>query len=138
MGDGYLAELLHLLFSLLLFFPQFPFAGDVATIAFGGDVLGDGSDGLARDDLTADGALDGHFELLFGDDVFEFFADGAPLGFGFRAVDEAGKGVDGLFVDADLEFDDVALFVTVEFVIKGAVAAGDGLEFVVEVGDDFV
>lgn len=81
MGDGDLAELLHLFLPLLLFFPQFSFTGDVATVALRCDVFGEGADGLARDDFAADGPLDRHFELLFGDDVFEFFADGAPLGF---------------------------------------------------------
>ena len=108
LGDVDLADLFHFLFALFLLFPELALAGDVAAVAFGGDVFGDGADGFAGDDFAADGGLDGDFEELLRDDFFELGADGAPFGFGFGAVDEAGEGVDGLFVDADFEFDDVA------------------------------
>lgn len=58
--------------------------------------------------------------------------------FRLGAVDKAGECVDGLFVDADFQFDNVAFAVAVGLVVEGAVAAGDRLELVVEVGDDLV
>src|SRR5688500_20380588 len=49
-------------------------AGDVAAVALGGDVLAEGVDGGAGDDLAADGALDGDLELLLGDCLGEALA----------------------------------------------------------------
>ena len=132
------ADLLHPLLTFFLLFPQFSFTGDVAAVAFCSDVLGDGADGFACDDFTADRCLDGDFELLHRDDFDEFFADGAAFAFSFGAVDEAGEGIDRLFIDADLKFDDVAFLIAIEFVIKRAVAACDRFEFVIEVGDDLI
>ena len=138
LGDGDLADLFHPLFSLLLLFPELSFPGNVAAVALGGDVFREGREGFSGDDFSADGGLDGDFKLLTGNDFLELFADGAPFGFGFAGMDEAGEGVDGLFVDLDFELDDGADLVFIEFVVKGAVPFGDRFEFVVEVGDDFV
>ena len=88
--------------------------------------------------FAADGCLDGDFELLHGDHFDEFFADRASFAFGFGAVDEAGEGIDGLFIDADFELDDIADLVFFKFVIERAIAAGDRFEFVIEIGDDLV
>ncbi len=88
--------------------------------------------------FAADRCLDGDFELLHRDDFDELFADGAPFAFGFGAVDKAGEGIDRLFIDADFEFDDVADFIVVKFIIERAVAAGDRFELVVEIGDDLI
>jgi hypothetical protein len=62
-------DLLHLLLALLLLFPELALARDIAAIALGGDILGDGAQGLPRDDLAADGGLDGDLELLHRDDL---------------------------------------------------------------------
>ena len=51
------ADALHALFAFFLFLEQFSFARHVAAVALGGDVLADGLDGLAGDDLAADGCL---------------------------------------------------------------------------------
>ena len=66
LGDGDFSELLHALFAFLLLFEEFALAGDVAAVALGGDVLAEGADGGARDDLRAQGGLDGDGELLGG------------------------------------------------------------------------
>src|SRR4051812_16123722 len=53
------ADALHPLFSFFLLLQQFAFAGDVASVAFGGDVFAQRGDAFARDDFAADGGLDG-------------------------------------------------------------------------------
>ncbi len=118
-----LADLLHLLLPLLLLFPEFALAGDIAAIAFCGDVFGDGADRFSGNDLAADRRLDRHFEELLRDHLHQLCADRPPFLFGFSAVDEAGEGIDRLFVHSDLEFDDIAFFIVIELIIEGAVAA---------------
>ena len=60
------ANFLHALFALFLFFEEFALAGDVAAVAFGGDVLAEGADCRAGNDLGTNGGLDGDGELLGG------------------------------------------------------------------------
>ena len=64
----------HLLFALFLLLQQLLFPGDVAAVALGQHVLAHGADGLAGDDLAADGGLDGHLEELAGDVVLQLFS----------------------------------------------------------------
>ena len=53
---GYLpCRFAHALLALFLLVEEFAFAADVAAVALGDDVLTDGGDGLACDDLGADG-----------------------------------------------------------------------------------
>ena len=128
----------HALFALFLLFEEFALAGDVAAVAFGGDVLSEGADGRSRDDLGADGGLDGDGELLGWDDVHQDFADLPAAGFGFAPVDDAGEGFDDFAVDEDVQPDEVFGLVARGFVVHGGVAAGDAFESVVEVDEDFV
>src|SRR5436190_12334657 len=81
--DG--AEGFHALFPFLLFLEQLAFAGDVAAVAFGGDIFAQGADGFAGDDLAADGPLDGHGVLLAWDDFLEFGRQGASPALRFVA-----------------------------------------------------
>ena len=138
LGDVHFADFFHSLFPLFLLFPELALAGDVAAVTFCGDVLGDGADGFAGDDLAANGCLDRDFKELLRNHFFEFGADGAPFGLRFGAVDETGKGVDRFFIDADFEFDDIALCIVVWLIVERGIAAGDRFEFVVEVGDDLI
>src|SRR5665213_1098019 len=64
--DIHLAELAHLLLALFLLVEELALAGGVAAVAFGGDVLAQGADGFAGDDLAADGGLDGDDEKVRG------------------------------------------------------------------------
>lgn len=66
LGDFDPADLPHALFALFLFFEQLAFAGDVASVALGGNVLADSLDRFAGDDLGADGRLERNVELLAG------------------------------------------------------------------------
>ncbi len=59
LGDVDRADGFHPFFAFFLFFQQFPFAGDVAAVAFSGDIFPHGTDGFAGDDFSADGGLDG-------------------------------------------------------------------------------
>ena len=138
MRDVDFADLLHPLFPFFLLFPEFAFAGDIAAIAFGGDVFGDRADRFAGNDFSADRCLDRNFEQLHRDHFDKLFANGAPFAFSFGAMDETRKSIDGLFIDADFQFDDIAVFIAVKFVVKRAIAACDRFELVVEIGDDFI
>ena len=138
LGDADFAELFHALFALFLFFEEFALAGDVAAVAFGGDVLAEGADGRARDDLGPDRRLDGDGELLRRDDVHQDFADLPAARFGLAPVDDAGEGFDDFAVDEDVQTDEVFGLVARGFVVHGGVAARDALEPVVEVDEDFV
>ena len=75
--DLHLAELAHPLLALFLLVEELALAGDVAAIAFGGDVLAQGRDGFAGDDLAADGGLDRDLEHMARDQVLQLLAHGA-------------------------------------------------------------
>lgn len=136
--DVHLADFLHLLLALFLLFPKLPLSRDVAAIAFCGDVLRNGADGFTPDDLSADRSLDRDFEELLGNHFLEFRADGPPFGFRFRSMDQAGKCIDRFFIDADLQLYDIALAISVRFIVEGTVTARNRFELVVEIGDDLV
>ena len=81
---------LHALFAFLLLFQELALAGDVAAVAFGGDVFADGFDGFSRDDLAADGGLEGNFEKVAGDFFLEADQELSAAGLGLFAVDVDG------------------------------------------------
>src|SRR6266481_402201 len=58
------SDLFHPLFAFLLLLEQLSFSRDVAAVTFGGDVLAQRLDGLARDNLGADSGLGRDFEHL--------------------------------------------------------------------------
>src|ERR1700748_2283104 len=60
--DVDLADLPHLLLAFLLLLQKLALAGDVAAVAFGGDILAQRAHGLARDHLAADRRLDRDLE----------------------------------------------------------------------------
>src|SRR3954469_17205382 len=77
--DLHVANLFHPLLTFLLTLQQLALARNVAAVALGGDVLAQGLDGRPRDDAGADRRLDGHLELLLGDELFHFDAQVAAL-----------------------------------------------------------
>lgn len=137
MGDFDFADLHHALFAGFLFFEEFSFSRDVAAVAFGEDVFSDGIDGFASDDFSADGALDGDFELLASERFAESFANEPGAFDGAIFVDEDAEGVDGFVIDEDGQFSEFCLSVFEKFVVERGVAFGDGFEFVVEIEEDF-
>ena len=95
MGDVDLAELAHPLFAFLLLIEEFAFAGHVAAVAFGEDVLAQGLDGLAGDDAAADRGLDGDLEKLARDQVLQPLAQRAAAAVGllrWTIIDSASTG----------------------------------------------
>jgi MinD-like ATPase involved in chromosome partitioning or flagellar assembly len=88
--------------ALFLLFEELALARDVAAVAFGGHVLAHGRDGLAGDDLAADGRLDRDLEHVAGDQVLQLLAHLPAALFGRGAVDQHGQRVDRLLVDEDL------------------------------------
>ena len=133
-GDG--AELAHLLFAFLLLFEQLLLTGDIAAVALGEDVLAHGLDGLAGDDLAADGGLHRDLEQVAEDVVPQLFADAAALGVGVVAEDDHGQSVHGVAVEQEVQFDEVALAVLLELVIVAGVTAAAALDGVEEIVDD--
>src|SRR6516164_6803466 len=70
----YLAELFHALLAFLLPAQQLALARDVAAIAFGHDILAEGSYDFACNDTATNGGLDDDLEHLPWDEVFEAVA----------------------------------------------------------------
>ena len=135
-GEGDAAELAHLLFAFLLLFEQLLLAGDVAAVALGQNVLAHGFDGLAGDDLTADGSLDRDLEQGAGDVVPQLFADTAALAVGVVAEDDHGQSVHGVAVQQEVQLHEVALAVLLELIVVAGIAAAAALDGVEEVIDD--
>ena len=133
----YASNHLHAFLSLFLLFEQFALPGDVAAVAFGGDVFPHGGDGFAGDDLAADGSLDGDDEKVGRDDVLELPCQNTAVGFRFVAVDDGGERLDGIAGDEHVHLDHFRGAVAGVFVVHRAVAAGHGFEAVVEIDEDF-
>ena len=68
------SDLLHSFLAFFLFFQQLTFTGDVASVAFGGNVLSHSLNGLSRYYFCAYGGLNGNVELLAWYKLLEFFA----------------------------------------------------------------
>ena len=77
MRNFHFAELAHAFFALLLLVEQLALTGNIAAIAFRRHVLGECRDRLARHHAAANGGLDGDFEQLLRDKVFQLAADRA-------------------------------------------------------------
>ena len=137
LGDIDRADRFHPLLAFLLFSPQFPFAGDIATVAFGGDVFAKSRDGFACDDSRSDGGLDGHFEHVSVDFFLEFFDHRATSSIRVSAVADDAQGIDAFAVDEDIHAYQIGFFVADDFVVHGAIATGCTFQFVVKVVDDF-
>src|ERR1043165_1068706 len=98
-------DLLHALLALLLAFEQLALAGDVAAVALGGDVLAERLDGLAGDDLRADGGVDRDVELLARDLRAQLLGQGAADVVGLVAVDDHAQRVHGVAREQHVELD---------------------------------
>ena len=135
-GQGDAAELAHLLFALLLLFQQFLLAGDIAAVALGQHVLAHGLDGLAGNDLAADGGLHRDLKQGAGNVVPQLFADAAALGVGVVPEHDHGECVHGVAVQQEVQFDQIALAVLLELVVVAGVTAAAALDGIEEVVDD--
>ena len=132
------AELPHSLLALFLLFQQLFLSADVAAVALCQHVLAHRLDGFTRDDLAADGRLNRNLEHLPRDDVFELLADGTPAPVRLVAVDDDGERVADFAVEQNIQLDQLALAVVLEFVVERGVSAAAALNLVKKVEDDFV
>src|SRR6478672_4783964 len=123
----------HSFLPLLLLLEQLALPGRVAAVAFGGDVLAQRRDGLARDDLAADRGLDRDLEQVAGDEVLQALAHAAAARLGIAAVDDHRERVDRLIVDEDAHLHEVAGARADLVIVEAGVAAADRLQPVVEV-----
>src|SRR5947209_1510549 len=129
-------HLLHAPLSFLLLLEQFALPGDVAAVALGGDVLAQRANRFARDHLGTDRGLDYDLEQLARDQLLELLGDLPPPFVRLVAVNDDGKRVHRLAVQEHVQLHEVGRPVFEELVIERRVAAGDGLQLVVEVEDD--
>src|SRR5207237_9036021 len=109
--DAHIAIFAHPRLALLLLLQELAFAGGVAAVAFGGDVLAHRADRLAGDDLAADRRLDGDLEQVARDRLLQALAHAAAARLRRAAVGDHAQGVDRLFIDEDAHLDEVALAV---------------------------
>ena len=128
-GQGDRAELAHLLLAFLLLFQQLLLSGDVAAVALGQNVLAHGLDGLAGDDLAADGSLDRNLEQGAGDVVPQLFADAAALAVGVVAEDDHGQSVHGVAVQQEVQLHEVALAVLLELIVVAGTLSQEMADF---------
>src|SRR5262249_42507779 len=124
--------------AFFLFFEEFALAGDVSAVALGQHVFADGRDGLASDDAATDGGLNGHFKHLARNQLAQASDQFTPAIDREVAVNDERERVDGLAGYENVEFDEVGFDIPGEVIIERSVTAGDGLQAVVEVENDFV
>ena len=136
MGDVDFAEGFHFCFPLFLLLEELALSGDVAAVAFGGDVLAHRGDRFAGDDIASDRGLDRDDEHLGGDDFLEFGGEVAAALDRFVAVDDGREGLDGFRGDEHVHFDHVGGAVAGVFIVHRTVAFAHRFKAVVEVDED--
>src|SRR4051812_17845895 len=117
-------DLLHALLALLLALEQLALARDVAAVALGGDVLAEGLDGLAGDDVRADRRLDRHVVLLPRDLRAQLLGQLAADLVGLVAVHDHRERVDRVAGEQHVELGEVRRPQPGDLVVQRRVAAG--------------
>ena len=135
--DFHGADHLHFFLALGLFFEEFALAGDIAAVTLGEDIFSERDDVFAGNNFTADGRLQGNFKVLARNQFAQFVNQTAGFGLGAFADGDERKGVDLIFFDQDIHFDEIAGFVAEKIVVHTGVAAADAFELVVITGDHF-
>ena len=138
MRDVDAADALHAFFAFLLAFEELALARDVAAVAFGENVFAQGANGFARDDVAADGGLNGDFELLARNQFAETRSEFAAALVGLFAMADERQRVDGLAGNQNVELDQIGFAITGEMVIERSVSARNAFQAVVEIENDFV
>src|SRR5258708_5562391 len=103
--DVDLADPLHALLAFLLLLEEFAFAANVAAVTFCDYVFANSGDRFARDDLAADGGLNGDLEHLAGDEFAHLRDESLAAVVGEVAVHDDGERVDGIATDEDVHLD---------------------------------
>src|SRR4029078_300416 len=100
-------DLLHPALALLLLLQQLALTAGVTRGALGVDVLAERLDGLAGDDLGADGGLDRHVVLLARDLLPQPLGEHLALVVGLVTMDDHAQRVDRVAAEQDVELDEV-------------------------------
>ena len=117
-------------------FQQLLLAGDIAAVTLGQHVLAHGLDGLAGDDLAADGGLHRDLEQGAGNVIPQLFADAAALGVGVVPEHDHGERVHRVTIQQEVQLDQIALAVLLELVVVAGVTTAAALDGIEEVVDD--
>src|SRR5438105_5481995 len=131
------ADLLHALFPFALLLEQLALAGDVAAVALGRHILAQRPDRLARDHLRPDRRLDHDLEQLARNQVLQLLGDLASPFIRLVLVNDHAEGVHGLAVEQHVQLHELARAICQKLIVERRVAAGNRLQLVVEVEDDF-
>src|SRR5699024_6815567 len=99
LGNLHATHLFHAFLAFLLFFQNLALAADIAAIAFGQHVLAQRLDRRARDDLRADGRLDGHVELLARNQLLHATDQIAPAALGVGTMHDQAERVHAIAID---------------------------------------
>src|SRR3989344_3020425 len=136
--DFYGAQLFHAFLALFLFFQQFALARGVAAIAFGRDILAQRLDRFARDDLGADGRLDGDVEHLPRDQFAQFFRQFPSAVQTSFAMHDHRQRVHFIAIDQHVKFTQVGDAKLLKIVVERGITAAHRLQPVEEIEHDFV
>ena len=133
----HIAYLLHALLAFLLLLEQFSLTAHVSTVTFGGNVLANLLHGLAGNDLGTDGRLDSDIKLLSRNELLEFLAHLATQCHGVALMGKGGQSIHRLTVEQDVELGQLGRTETIDVIVERGISLADGLEFVLEVDDNF-
>src|ERR1700682_2118379 len=131
--DLHVADALHPSLAHLLLPQKLALARDVAAVALGDDVLAEGGDTLAGNDLAPDRGLDGDLEHLPWDEGLELLRQPPPLLGGVLAGHDHRERIDPGAPNEDVELDQVGGAVTAELVVERGITLGARLQDVVEI-----
>src|SRR6185437_1646695 len=134
----HLADPLHALLALFLLFEQLALAADVATVALGDDVLADGGDGLAGDDLRADGRLNSHLEHLPRNQFTHLRDQGLAAVVSEVAMNDDRECIHRITADENVHLHHGRDPGAGENIIERSIAARDGFQAVIEIEDDLI
>ena len=102
-----IADLFHALLATFLFLQQFALTAHITAITLGKHILTHLLHRLTRDNLGADGSLDGNIELLAGNELLQFLAHPTPEGDSVVLMGQRGKGINRLTIEQDVELDEL-------------------------------
>ena len=91
---------------------------------------------LASNDPRSDGGLDGHLELLTGNEFPQFLRHSHAVAVGLVLVHDGGEGVDRISVQQDVHFDEICGLLATGLVVQRCVSPRSRLELIEEVEDD--
>ena len=97
-GDRHRTKGTHSLLAFLLLLQQLLLSGDVTAVALGQNILTQSLDGLAGDDLAADGGLHRDLKLGAWDVLLQLFSDLSCPGIGVVCKEDEAKRIDDIAI----------------------------------------